>query len=286
MNEIKRRGFLRNLVRIFLAMQLLPALAMAQDQSDWSDWTMGARYAVGLYVFHPSFDTQIRKDSSDGTPGTPLNFEQNLGMSDTETLPGLMFTWRTAKKHSLLLAYYELDRSGSAVTGTVIRFGDKEFEVNLPISSFMDMDVATAAYSYSLLFDERREISINAGLALMDIDFRIIGNGSSGVIQANTSLTAPLPTIGLTGGYAFTDKLYLRGSVGYFSFDLAFSDESGLRGDIATAKIGVFHNTFDRVQFGLAYHYFDIDTAWGDASGFNSLQYNYRGPALSITATF
>ena len=120
----------------------------------------------------------------------------------------------------------------------------------------------------------------------MDIRFGILGNGTTGIIEAETSLTAPLPTFGLTGGYAFTDKLYLRAGAGVFSFDLAFSDETGLRGQIAAATASIYHNTFEHVRFGLAYSYYDVDVGWGNASGFNSLRYIYHGPALSVAATF
>ncbi len=164
---------MNDLVKV--AMLLLPTLSMAQDQSDWSDWTMGARYTVQLELFRPTLDTRLRIDSSDGTPG---------------------------------------------------------------------------------------------------------------IIEAETGLTAPLPTFGLTGSYAFTDKLYLRAGAGVFSFDLALSDETNLRGGVAAAKVGIYHNTFENVRFGLAYSYYDVDVSWGNASGFNTLQYNYHGPALSVAATF
>ena len=277
---------MRNPAAICLATLLLPTLSMAQNQIDWSDWTMGARHTVQIGVFHPALDTQLRIDSSDGTPGTPVDFEQNLGMSDTETLPTFMYQWRVAKRHRLSLEYYQLDRSGSAVTGTITRFGDKEFEVNLPISSFMDTDVATVAYSYSILFDERREFAISAGLTRMDVRFGIVGNGSQGVIEAETDLIAPLPAIGLDGGYAFTDKLFLRVGVGVFSFDLSLSNDKDLRGSMTTAMAGVYHNTFKHVRFGLTFNYFDVDVDWGNASGFNSFQYTYQGPTLSMAATF
>lgn len=271
---------------VTIATLLLPTSALAEQQDDWSDWTMGAQYVVQLEMSHASLDTQLRIDSSDGTPGTLVDFEQNLGMSDTETVINLVFEWRLAKKHRLMLGYYELNRSGSSVTGTATRIGDIEFEVNLPVSSFMDMDVAMLGYSYSLVFDERREFAISAGLTLMDIRIGIVGNGNLGVVEAMTSLTAPLPTFGLTGGYAFTDKLYLRAGAGVFSFDLAWSDETDLRGQIAAATASIYHNTFENVRFGLAYSYYDVDVGWGNASGFNSLRYIYHGPTLSVAATF
>jgi hypothetical protein len=277
---------MKNPIAMCLATLLLPSLAMAQNQSDWSDWTMGARYTVQLELFHPTLNTRLRIDSSDGTPGKPIDLEQDLGMSETETLPALMLGWRVAKRHRLLLSYYELDRSGSAITDTTIRIGDIEFEVDLPISSFLDMDVLTVGYSYSLLFDEKREFAIGAGLTLMDIRFGIFGNGSQGVIEADTALTAPLPNIGLTGGYAFTENLYFEAAAGYFFFDLAVSDETNIRGNVATATAGVYHNTFKYVRFGLDYKFYDVDVDWGNASGFNSLQYTYHGPSLSVAATF
>jgi len=136
------------------------------------------------------------------------------------------------------------------------------------------------------LFDEKREFAISAGLTLMDIRFGIFGNGSQGVIEADTDLTAPLPAIGLTGGYAFTENLYVKADAGFFLFDLAVSDETDLRGNVATASAGVYHNTFKHVRFGLTFNYYDVDVDWGNASGFNSLQYTYHGPSLSVAATF
>jgi len=109
------------------------------------------------------------------------------------------------------------------------------------------------------LFDEKREFAISAGLTLMDIRFGIFGNGSQGVIEADTDLTAPLPAIGLTGGYAFTENLYVKADAGFFLFDLAVSDETDLRGNVATASAGVYHNTFKHVRFGLTFNYYDVD---------------------------
>ena len=247
---------------------------------------MGDRFAITLGAFFPSLDTKVRVDASDGTPGTIIDFEQNLGMSDTETLPSLTVDWRFAKRHRLSLGYFSLARSGSAVTVTEIRFGDTVFTVDLPISSFFDVDVTHASYSYSLLFDEKKELAIQAGLSVQDFKFGILGTGGQGIIEADSGITAPLPAIGITGGYAFTDKLYLRGGVGVFSFEFTVSDEDELRGEITTAMLGLYHKTFEHMQLGLAYYFFDVNADFGNAAGFNSIKYSYNGPALSVSASF
>ena len=110
-------------------------------------------------------------DASDESPGTMIDFEQNLGMSDTESLPGLRLSWRFAKKHQLRLDTFNLDRSGSAITVMDISFGDETFTANLPISSFFDMKVSSFTYGYSFIFDERKELAFSIGLSVQDLSF-------------------------------------------------------------------------------------------------------------------
>ena len=125
----------------------LSAPAIAQNETDWQSWPLADRFTITLNAFFPNLDTKVRLDASDQTPGTTIDFEQNLGMSDTETLPGLGLGWRFAKKHQLELETFTLDRSGSAITTSEIRFGDEVFTVDLPVSSFFDMDTTRSSDS-------------------------------------------------------------------------------------------------------------------------------------------
>lgn len=256
-------------------------------QSDiWQSWPMGEKFLVTGSAFFPRLDTKVRVDASDGSPGTVIDFEQSLGMSDTETLPIIRFDWRFAKKHSLHGGYFSLKRSGSSVSATQIIIGDIVFDVDLPISSFFDIDVTHAGYSYSLLFDERKELSLSVGLSVQDVTFGIQGNGGQGLIEFDSGITAPLPAFGIKGGYVLTDKWVIRAGVGVFSFKFALSDETELTGELVTAEASIEHQTFENVRFGLSYLFFDINTAYGNSSGFNSLEYNYHGPALTIGGNF
>ena len=144
----------------------------------------------------------------------------------------------------------------------------------------------SVAYSYSFLFNEKSELAIGAGVTVMEIEAGLFRDRNLGIIRAETGVTAQLPTFGLRGGYAFTDKLHFKGSAGVFSFDLAVSNEEELGGQISSVAAGLYHNTFEHVRLGLIYYYFDVDVDWGNASGFTSLRYTYHGPALSLAATF
>ena len=265
---------------------LLSAAALAQSGDEWRDWPLGDPFTISLEAFFPNIDTTVRLDASDGTVGTTIDFEQNLNMSDTETLPALGFTWRFAKKHRLVFDYFDLSRSGSAISTSEIRFGDQVFQADLPISSYFDSRVTNVGYSYSLIFDEKKELALTAGLSIQDIQFGLTGTGNVGIVEEVSGLTAPLPAFGISGGYAFTEKWIGRAALGLFSFDLAVSDETDISGEIVNAMIAIHHKTFENVQFGLQYSFFDVSVKFEDSRRINSINYEYHGPILSFNFVF
>ena len=62
---------------------------------------MGERFAINVEAFFPKIDTVVRLDAADGSPGATIDFEQNLGMSDTEALPALGFAWQNSNARRL-----------------------------------------------------------------------------------------------------------------------------------------------------------------------------------------
>ena len=259
---------------------------LAQGDGMWRSWPLGDRFRIGANAFFPHIDTRVRVDSTSGIIGTTIDFEQNLGLSDTESLPAVGFVWRFAKKHRLKLHVFELNRSGSTITSTEIRFGDRVFEIDLPISSFYDTRVTSLAYSYSLIFDEKKELALSAGLSVQKIKMGLIGNSGAEIVEVDSGLTAPLPSFGLSGGYAISERWTARGGVGVFSIEYAFADEERLAGEIVVAEASIEHGTFDNVHFGFAYSYFDVRAEFEDARRLNLIRYRYHGPMLRVVAVF
>jgi hypothetical protein len=264
----------------------LSATAVAQDKDDWQSWPLADRFTISVEAFFSNLDTRVRIDASDGALGTTIDFEQNLGMSDTETLIGFGGSWRFAKKHELVLEVISLDRSGSAITATEFRIGDETFAVNLPISSFMDMEITSLGYSYSLILDEKKELAIGVGLSVQDIKIGFVGNGEMGRLEADSGITAPVPTFGLNGGYAFTDKWVGRAGIAWLSLDLELSNENQLGGEVLNGYASIEHHTFEQVHFGLSYNYFDVRVDWNDGGLITSMGYVYQGPMLTVKAAF
>ncbi len=277
---------MKTISTILVLLLSLSATAVAQDNDDWKSWPLADRFTISLEAFFANLDTRVRIDASDGAIGTTIDFEQNLGLADTETLLGFGASWRFAKKHKLILDVFELDRSGSAITVTDIRIGDQTFSPNLPISTFLDMQVTSIAYSYSLVFDEKKELAISAGLSVQDIQLGFLGNGPLGIIDIESGVTAPVPSFGLSGGYAFTDKWVGRAGFGLFSFDLELSDEDELSGEVLQYFASIEHHTFEHVHFGLSYNYFDVNVDWKESQLDTKMGYVYHGPMIMVRAVF
>ena len=157
----------------------------------------------------------------------------------------------------MALTYFELDRSGSEITETTIRIGDKVFNVDLPISSYFDIDTLSLAYQYSLVFDEKKELAIGIGIAKQDIVFGLAGNSGIGLIEERSDSTIPLPTFNITGGYALTDKWSIRAGIGILSLELELSGDDDFSGEIFQLGVMAYHQTFKNVRFGIGYSAFD-----------------------------
>ncbi|MFT5501949.1 MAG: hypothetical protein ACI88G_002090 [Woeseiaceae bacterium] len=271
------------LIAIFL-LQSLPAIA--QEEHEWQSWPLVDHFTISLNAMFPHLDTRVRLDATDESPGTVIIFEQNLGMSDTETLPALVLGWRFAKKHTLGLNTLNLDRSGSTVTTSEISIGDEVFTIDLPVSSFIDMTITGIEYSYSLILDERKELALGVGLSVQDISFGLTGNLTAGIVEVGSDVTAPVPTFLIKGGYAFTDKWLGKMGVGFLSFDLALESDDQLGGDVFSGYVAIQHNTFEHVHFALSYQLFDVQIDWIKDGLYTSVGYEYNGPVLSVTAAF
>ena len=112
-------------------------------------------------------------------------------------------------------------------------FGRIEAKGFLAVDTSFETDFYVAQVGYSLLKNDRAELGIGAGLHLVDLDtsLKVSGaiNNKSGSVQSDSSdLTLPLPNILGFGTFAFTPKLSLDGSIGWFGLD--YDEYSGFTG--------------------------------------------------------
>lgn len=265
--------------------------AAAQSSNDWENWPTGDRWRIGAGYFAPDLDTAIVVTDTGGNIGTGISFEQNLGLDDSEATGLLNIDWRFFKRHAVSYRYFALDRSATTSGSTVtIAIGDEVFDVNLPIQSFFDITAHEVSYSYSLLFDQKKELFVGVGLSLQDLSLGIQGTESSPnpgeIINSTLDSTAPLPTFNVGFDYAFSDKWLFQSRLGWLAVELDLGADEDLSGQIINANAGILWKAFKNVGFFAQYQLFDVDVDFVDRGVLFAIDYDYKGPVLGVSVSF
>lgn len=273
-----------------LALVIVSPVA-AQSSDDWQTWPTGKRWSIGAGYFSPDLDTKIIVTDENQIVGTGISFEQNLGLDDSEGTGLLYINWRMFKRHALEYRYFQLDRSATTSSSSVaIAIGEEFFDITLPIQSFFDITAHEIAYSYSLLFDERKDLYVGLGISLQDLSLGIQGTESSPnpgeIINSQLDSTAPLPTLNVGFDYAFNDKWLFVSRLGWLAVELDFAADEELSGQIINANAGIQWNAFRNVGFYLQYQVFDVDVDYKVGPVLFAIDYDYTGPLLGVNVVF
>ena len=275
---------------VFMVLLVTSSPIAAQNSADWEEWPTGDRWRIGAGYFAPDLDTKVVVTDSSGNLGTGISFEQNLGLSDNEGTGMLFVDWRFFKRHAVSYRYFELKRSATTNSSVAIRVGEEVFDVNLPITSFFDITAHEISYSYSLLFDQKKELFVGAGVSIQDLALGIQGTESSPnpgeTINSTLASTAPLPTLNMGFDYAFSDKWLFQSRLGWLAVELDFAADKDLSGEIINANAGVLWKAFENVSFLAKYQVFDVDVEYVNAGVRFAVDYNYKGPVLGVAVNF
>ncbi len=261
--------------------------AYAQGDPEWRSWPMGERVAVNVGTFFAKLDTKVRLDGTGGVLGTGIDFESDLGLDDTKLRIMADGHWRFFKKHRLDFSYFNLDRSGDGTSIVNIRFGDDIFQAFLPIHAFLDIEVFNLGYSYSILFDEKKELAFGLALSFQDIATGLQGTGVlAGLdVSESSSVLAPLPTFTGRFAYAITPKWIVDTSIGYFTIEVDSGGDE-LSGDVIAANAGVKWQLLKHFHLGLLYQWFRVDVDTKDEAKHLTIEYKYKGPVLYMGTSF
>ncbi|MDJ0928687.1 MAG: hypothetical protein QNJ73_13705 [Gammaproteobacteria bacterium] len=275
------RGAVLCLSLVLLLMSPVPDVE-AKDRP-WRAWPTGKRFNIAGGAFWPQLDTKVRLDASDGTLGTEIDFESNLGMENNKALAIVLARWRISRRNAIDFAYFDLNRSGLGVSNTIIRFGDATFPANLPLNSFFDSEIYSAAWSYSFIHNPSTEIAFQIGLNLQDIAVGI--QGPTGIISEDADFAAPLPTFGLSGRHFFNDKFGIVGRAGIFAIEIDLSSGS-FEGEVVNLALGLEWDAFKHVGFSFGLEYFHVDVDVEDTDWSGSLRYDWWGPVAAVRFFF
>ena len=234
---------------------------------------------VWARAFFASASTDIRVDSQTlGLAGTLLDFEDDLDIDDSPTLPMLGIRWWFADRHALDLAYFELTRDGQIVIDEEIRWDDFVYPINFDVRSNFDTKITRLAYRYALISTPQSEFSLGGGVHWTDIE---AGISEASIGSSNVNSTALLPMFTAAFDYDWSPKwsVLLLGEW----FGIEVGDATG---EIWHLDATLQWHTWENVSLELGYNYFDLDFDEGDADFRGLFNYTYQGPFLGVEIAF
>ena len=253
-----------------------PAVAFERGKSD--------RFLVSLGGFISDFKTEASLSSESGI-GTEINFEDDLGLTDSESLLRLDGYWRFGQKHRLDFGSFLFTRDAERVLDREITWGDLVFPVSASVSTETSTTIIKLAYKYSFHRGERFEWGASFGLSTLISKAELAGQAQAGgggtsFQSESDSVTAPIPVFGLHGEFRMTRQVYVRGSIEYFHIDI---DEQ--EGSLSDGRLTFDWYPFRHFGFGIGYNRFVAD--YEDVGrGEIAFRYELSGPQGYVTYVF
>lgn len=235
-------------------------------------------YLRGAY-FNAAVTTDVRLDASNGTPGTLLSAEDDLGLDDQIDQARLEVMFRMRERHKLRVDAFRTRRDGDVVLNRPIIFGDNVYAVNDRVISKADWQMLGFTYTYSFLRKEKFELGAGLGLHVLEAEAR--GEVRARNIREEGSGVGALPSIAVDGTWRISKRFSLNGRGQYFSANV-----SDFSGSMADYHLDVQYRWRQNFAVGLGYSLIDINVE-SDSQDFPGLfDLNAKGPELFFRVSF
>jgi hypothetical protein len=243
------------------------------------------RFTVSLGTFLMSTDTTLSLDGTAGQVGTEVNLERDLGLSSGDRFR-VDANWRIAEKHHIRALYFDYGGSRTKAIERELEIGDTTYPVNATLEAGVSTTIYELAYEYAFMQRDNWDLLASFGAHIADFGFHVSGNGTVGGQPVNartesSSVTAPLPVLGLRYAWRFAPKWYLEAQAQYFAVSIDNVD-----GQILDMRAGVNWMFTEHVGIGAGWNRFSTDVDISKDRFQGSLDWSYSGAQVYVTASF
>jgi hypothetical protein len=207
-----------------------------------------------------------------------------LGVDDDYVSPTLLVRWRTNRRLRFDFAYENLYISGHRSASTTIEFDDITIPVGWDVRSNLKVEMYAARAGYAVYTSPNSELGIMLGVNVFDASARISGAvtvGATATASASIAETLPVPTIGLYGTYAVTDRLSIEGSASYIG-----GNYKGISGDVLILSAQANYWVTPRFALGIGYRHLDVDVKVKSSNRIEVYDFGFGGPQATLTYKF
>jgi hypothetical protein len=287
-SALQLHGYISKFILFSSFFCLSSRLAIAQDSLSHQKpprvvpWFV-ERFRISAGAFLPVNNTNIQVGVQGGANGTDINFEKDLGFSQAQLTFLANAQWRISSRSRINLNYYNIPRNSTHTLDRDITFRDSTYPVNATVNSFFNTAIYQFSYGYSILSKPTYEVGILIGAHIVGgkAGISLATQSGSASRSTNFGFTAPLPDIGLWGGYSFSNKLAATLDIDYLSLTV-----NNITGSIFAYNLLVLYRVANKLDLSLGYTglNFKVTATRQNANGM--FKWGYNGPALGVSYSF
>src|SRR5688572_2053384 len=240
-------------------------------------------FSVSAGVFVPISNTELEVGSEDGSFGTTVDLEDDLGFKTTTTSFVGNLQWRASRRSRFDLNYFQINRKSTHTLTKDIEFKDTIFPKNSTVNAFTNTAIVQFSYGYAFFLNPRFEagVAIGAHIVGSQVGIGLANSGGSTGKETDYDFTAPLPDLGIWGGYGISEKWAVNGAINYLSLTVG-----DVKGRILSYNAGVTYDILKNFSASLVYAglNFKVDVVKDHFKGY--FKWGYNGPALTVNYGF
>lgn len=180
-------------------------------------------------------NSDIRIDATDGSFGTTIDAEDDLGLQTVKLQPRFDGRLRLGRRHEIEAGYQFARRSGDNTLQRDLSFADTTFYAGADIHALMNSDLLFVNYRYALVAKERTQFGVGVGLGALffKTDLEALGTGSQEVdYSATVKATPPVGSLGLFGRFLMGTRWMSEADVRFVTlkidrFDVRYWEANG-----------------------------------------------------------
>ncbi len=241
------------------------------------------KFSVSAGFFFAVNSTDVTVNAPNSNRGTTVSFENDLGYLQTSPTFLGDVQWRISRRSKIELSYFGIDRSKTRTLQKSINFGDQTYDVDATVNTFFNTGVYRLSYGYAFFTGKKGEFGAMIGFHIVkaSVGIGLVGQNISKSAGNDYAVTAPLPDIGLWGGYVISPRWAITGEIGYLALTI-----NNINGRIATGNFGLTYNVVNNLRATLGYNGFNFKVSAEETHLDGSLKWGYNGPSLAITFAF
>ena len=248
--------------------QVLPVSAGESDAVDSTNyWMKNDRFKLNLSAFRVNYDTELQLTAKELGFSTKIGMEDDLGLSDADTIPYLDGYIRLSPRHSLGFSYYDLSRDGDLEISRTLIIDDTIFTEGSRLETTFDYRVLTLDYAFSYYQNERQDHSLILGAYIFDLSFEV----ESLIEREDEDSNSAFPYVGLRSYWRPSPQTMILASVDYLTFE-----KGSVEGDFLDLLFGVEYRLANSSALGLVYQVVSVEGEHSEDD--DKLNYTYEGP--------